>query len=959
MTAKGRWIALGVGLATTLLLAVWWLVDERSDGPSDGRLPAPPLASPDGSRPQLPTWSPPEGGPAQGIPLDEAPVDAAKTVVFDGQPEHGFTGHVLDHRGEPVADARVSFVPAHPSWHAAGADVWLGKQVDASRLPSTTTDAHGRFSLRGPHASVCPHDIQPGSFWAYVPALLVDADGYAIHPHGCPGYGGGDYEAGVLRVEPEARVRGRLVDEGGEPLEGLDVIAVTEELRPAHLERSLVPYSDYDDVLEVLHRATSGADGAFTIDGLWEGALRVVVEGDQVRTLVVEDVQPRSGTTLDLGDLAVTAGLPLAGRVVDEGGQPIAGAEVFVVQQFGRWAELEAEAVLLNVLRADGDRRSLRARTDALGRFSVGRLEQHALYTVFVRAPRYEPATATRVFPDAGELELVLPAATRMEISVQSEPTGERLPDARVEAVRVLDDHSRRELRLPVEPVQGSGVPTHWIWGPGRYKTRLVIGASGHGTRLETYDGIEPGAVREVSVVLPAGHALSGQVRDTSGRPIPGATVAVREHWSLSKVQSMRRQGKRPKGLRLLPWVTTDAEGGFEVGGLSPRGWDVAVWADGFLEQIVRVVVREDARTLQDVVLVPEAIVEGLVTGLDGLPAAGSRVMLEQAIGATRRMAPVDDRVADPQGHYRFDGLAAGTYRVNWRRDARVAVKAGETARVDLQERVRPIIRGRVLADGTTRLGARVFAPWWIDEFGDERRDSVDPETERGLYHVELPGPGRVALHASDRVLDRMSALVEVDVGWGEERVVDLHLGRGRVTGAIVDATSGEPVEGARVMLGTGEGLPFLGQAVSDVSGGFVLKGVAPGSYLLRLFHPKYLLRNVEPVAVPDEGDVDLGRLAIERSSVMSITLLDPQGDQAAVVTLFVVDERREALVATYLRTPGPSQRPPIHAPGRFWALALPGRHDGSDAWREHAQALVPFELRAGEQEPIEITVLR
>jgi hypothetical protein len=335
-------------------------------------------------------------------------------------------------------------------------------------------------------------------------------------------------------------------------------------------------------------------------------------------------------------------------------------------------------------------------------------------------------------------------------------------------------------------------------------------------------------------------------------------------------------------------------------------------------------------------------------------------VRLDRPAESSRQLHPIESRVADPMGRFRFDGLQAGSYRVSWRRSAEVQVAEGETARVDIQEQTRPMIHGRILLDGTTRIGARVFAPWWIDEFGFERRDSVDPEAERGRFHVELPGPGRFALYARDERLGRMSPLVFVEMDWGEVRVVDLELGSRRVTGVLVDSLSGEPVEGAQVMLGSEKNRPLLARTTTDAAGGFELNGLSAGRYFVRFFHPAYLLHDSDPLVVPLSGDIDLGRVSIEASSLLSITILDPEGDPIdPLVTLYVVDEAREQLLETYRRVPGRAQRPPIFPPGRYWALALPGRPSDPDAWRGYAHGLREFELRAGDRDAIEISVLR
>lgn len=152
-----------------------------------------------------------------------------------------------------------------------------------------------------------------------------------------------------LPVAPASRVRGRVVDERGQPVAG----AVVEQTRVVaenarsfgdaafslQLARAgsaladLVTY-DRDMLLDV-----SAADGTFVLQGLAPGfaVVRFAAPGLGSRWLRVTPSVQQGGA--DLGDVVLVRGVVLSGRVV-RGGVPVAGASVAV---FGR--ETQATAV--------------------------------------------------------------------------------------------------------------------------------------------------------------------------------------------------------------------------------------------------------------------------------------------------------------------------------------------------------------------------------------------------------------------------------------------------------------------------------------------------------------------------------------------------------------------------------------------------------------------------------------
>ncbi|WP_162799241.1 carboxypeptidase regulatory-like domain-containing protein [Nocardioides sp. 616] len=205
---------------------------------------------------------------------------------------------------------------------------------------------------------------------------------------------------------------------------------------------------------------------------------------------------------------------------------------------------------------------------------------------------------------------------------------------------------------------------------------------------------------------------LVGVVRDTSGAPVPGATVSL-----------YSREVDSWWGLVEDP-VTTGPDGSFEFPEQRVRAYRFSVAADGFLAEFHpdadNVESGDDVlgvpgRTEVAITLEPAAQSLGGRTTSLGEPAAGVRVEVElqRPDQGWRHYAYV---LTGVDGTYRL-GVAEGTYRLRflraglvpeWYADvptvyeaARVVVAAGATVVVDAElAPSRSVIQGRVLVNG-------------------------------------------------------------------------------------------------------------------------------------------------------------------------------------------------------------------------------------------------------------------
>lgn len=256
---------------------------------------------------------------ASGETLASAPrtVDVPRTGRVDVTLRaltSGISGTVTNQRGEPVANASV---------FAFGPD-----------LASGSSDAAGRFTLQyvglGDFALSATRDSASDRG-------LGLANKHAVTAHS------GDTQVALL-LPDAARITGRVVLHG-RPVEFFGVAA----------DPTLTP--------EIHH----AADGRFEIEVQpsteWpEQRYLAFVGPDFQRRVLDGGVFAGPGQTTDLGDVEVTAGKTVHGRIVTASGAPVAGAAVVVQPD----DELETELSLRGQ-----NRGSRGVRSDASGRFEI------------------------------------------------------------------------------------------------------------------------------------------------------------------------------------------------------------------------------------------------------------------------------------------------------------------------------------------------------------------------------------------------------------------------------------------------------------------------------------------------------------------------------------------------------------------------------------------------------------
>lgn len=275
----------------------------------------------------------------------------------------------------------------------------------------------------------------------------------------------------------------------------------------------------------------------------------------------------------------------------------------------------------------------------------------------------------------------------------------------------------------------------------------------------------------------------------------------------------------------------------------------------------------------------PSGSISGQVT-LHGKPIAGVPVA---AMAATiNRRDSTGRAVTDGEGYYRIGSLPPGEYQVWTLTPGLIAEQEAfpgyspygatknillspneDVANVDLKLTNGAVITGRVTTtDNQPVVEERVLLEL-IDERGNprfgvpQRYDDIYRTDDRGIYRLFGLPPGRYKIsvgydaddafrgspyqrsYYSDQTDPGKPAIVELKEG-NEANHIDIKVGRPTstfaVSGRIVDATSGRPVNGVRFKISVEQkerGIASFGGPPTDASGEFKFDGLRPGHYTI------------------------------------------------------------------------------------------------------------------------------
>ena len=365
-------------------------------------------------------------------------------------------------------------------------------------------------------------------------------------------------------------------------------------------------------------------------------------------------------------------GTSVEGRVIDDLGRPVRGAEVKLWQR----------------------RVEVRAVTDPDGRFVVRGLDEGEIRVEarfgHLASARYQNAD-TR---DA--IEIVIHRTAQLSGNVRDRSTGETLTDFRV--------------YLVTRPHRSSGGGTHFKNPLGRFvlddldpgSHLLRVLAPGYVFR-ETPVALSPGERRELDVELTRGASVSGRLVDRSGEVVAGARIFPVSPEEIGK--PIRRMGGLVGGRNMegLPYHQTfqhawaeearsDDEGRFTLGGRAPGPIQLRVeyGHDLFEDLPAFAVPAQGEARLGDVQLQRGSTVQGLLLDESGVKIRGGSLVIcrVREDGVEETGSTVYCQIGK-DGLFKETGLRSGRYRVRlWENktfNEFIELGVGETRIVEFQ----------------------------------------------------------------------------------------------------------------------------------------------------------------------------------------------------------------------------------------------------------------------------------
>ncbi|MGE0785797.1 MAG: carboxypeptidase regulatory-like domain-containing protein [Sandaracinaceae bacterium] len=344
-----------------------------------------------------------------------------------------------------------------------------------------------------------------------------------------------------------------------------------------------------------------------------------------------------------------------------------------------------------------------------------------------------------------------------------------------------------------------------------------------------------------------------------------------------------------------------DAEGRLPFALVAPRGaeLDVQVEVAGRARYVGRIEVPAEDESLA-IPLPPGARIEGRVLAAGGEPVEGAEISVLREDVAE----PAWVTSSSSEGRFMIDTLRAGSHRVQITAPGRTAVVRsgvvadGEALRIELDPAC--TVAGRVLArDGTPASGATVeiagsglWPPRTMET--DAHGRFVSASIPPGVYELRARRGGMVAEPRRGLDLDA-----------GERVFVTLALADGaRLVGRVVDADTGQPIEGAAIMA-SAESLDVAPRAaLSGPDGRFVVAGLRPQPHRVTVTADGYVASSAQPWSPGDVLDVGLV----------------PGGTLVGVV----LDERRRPIEGAIIEVLGDADGQPIALdPGRGFASTV------------------------------------
>jgi protocatechuate 3,4-dioxygenase beta subunit len=831
-------------------------------------------------------------------------------------------GTVVDEDKRPVAAARVSAASPQSS------------DFDLAMRMIRTAGSEGAFS--GPDGRFVARAAGDAD-------LIVTANKKGV-PSGKAGpwfLAPGEKRTGVIVTLPRGfEVTGRVVDKDGKPISGVSIAATDSEpnaMSGMMVRRMVAGVRNQDEEL-----VRTGRDGTFTLR-VKEGAYDLEFKHEGYAPKSVRAVQVSAGSKPI--DVTLETGVQVSGRVV-RGGAGVEGVNVtamagamtttvtgpdgsFVV------ADLVPGQVMLNFSKFEESIREVRTVNAPARELTVelppgGRITGRVLDKT-TRRPIASFQAGVSNSRSGGGMVMMAPPSLRSFTSDDGSFTLENVPIGPVEVVaqaagyvngrtaninmdeaktindvEVLLDTGAKIIGKVTgpdgSPVQGASVGVEAAGGGG--PMRLMGDAAGATTDASgeyTLETVESGSrtvsVRHqkylpatktvdvtgrevrVDVQLSGGIKVTGVVVTDAGAPVADATVRIAGGGGFG------RSGR------------TDQNGAFTLESVAPGRYTVTARKQGYADGTLRDVDLSTGVPVK-VTMSGGAAISGRISGLTAEDLAGVTVEARGSEGQA-------SAAADSAGNYTIEGAPTGTVRVSaytmrgfaGRKSSptkTVQLEAGARQQVDIEFKSSTVIRGRISRNGKPAANAQIS---FLSKDPRVHTTASVTSDESGSYTVDGLEDAEYMVSVVD--MQRMAPYRTTYNVRGSGNF-DVDMKQTQLTGTVVDSSTGEPIDKARVQIRGAEPEMFFNQgAVTDPQGGFTVPSIAPGRYSATAEKDGYGSQAVD-ITVSESGQPV--ELKLARTSGLTLRVVDARNNQLIASSVVVTDMQDRVVHEDFFR---------------------------------------------------------